>query len=225
MQFDKKLQSRPQLYTQNLKSCGFFKTVPVQVWSQVSCFNLSIFKMSPSFFQKRKSAGFSLIEVLASVLLLAGVISIIVQISYGNTRRIRKARQLEKAAHLLEKKMLEIEEKFRMDQEISTEEEGEFEEEEHYFWSYETRPFVLPSPEMLLSLANIPETEMNIKMFEIMKSVLSENTFELKLTVRYEGKKRQGFTYSLVSYFIDYQGTQHLIFENLMGLFPGNSAQ
>lgn len=163
--------------------------------------------------KNQNKRGFSLIEVLVAMLVLAGFISIVVQLSYGNTRRIKKARQLEKAANLLEFKMLELEESFKGKKIVRLPDQGEgkFENEEDYFWSYETQPLVLPHPRMLLSLIRLPENELNMKMAQILASILSQSVVELKLTVRYEGKRGKAFHHTLVSYFVNYIDTPDYI--------------
>ena len=163
--------------------------------------------------KNQNKRGFSLIEVLVSLLVLAGFISIVVQLSYGNTRRIKKARQLEKVANLLEYKMLELEESIKGENifRFPPQDEGEFKNEENYFWSYETQPLVLPHPRMLLSLISLPENELNIKMAQTLASILSQSVLELKLTVRYEGKRGKAFHYSLVSYFVNHIDTPDLV--------------
>lgn len=171
--------------------------------------------------KKRKIKGFSLIEVLASLLVLAGFMSIVVQLSYGNTRRMKKARQLEKAANLLEFKMLELEENFKGARivELPVQDEGEFENEEDYSWTYETQPFSLPNPQMLLSLIQLPENDLNLKMAQTLNGVLSESVVELKLTVHYEGRGKS-FHYSLVSYFINYENAPDFIFSRISDFLP-----
>lgn len=166
---------------------------------------------------KRNKRGFSLVEVLASVLILTGFISIVVQLSYGNARRMQKARQLEEAARLLEFKMLELEENFKGENivRLPDQDEGEFENEEGYFWGYETQPLVLPDPRMLLSLIKLPENELNIKMAQTLAGILSQSVVELKLTVYYEGKRGKSFHYSLVSYFINHMDTPDFIAEQI----------
>ncbi len=167
--------------------------------------------------------GFSLIEVLASILILAGLISIVVQLSYGNMRRMEKSRQLEKIANLLELKMLDLEEEFKGNKipELPSLDEGEFEDEEGYFWKYETQPLALPPPEILLRGAQLPQNELNLKMAGALTNVLSQSAVELKLTVRYEGKKgKKPLNYSLVSYFINYEDAPDFILSQMSSLLP-----
>ena len=176
--------------------------------------------------KKQNPKGFSLIEVLASILLLAGLISVIVQLSYGNTRRMKKARQLEKAADLLELKMLELEEEFKggeIAERFPSEQKGEFENEKNYFWTYKTQPLVLPHPRMLLSLIQLPENQLNMQMAKTLTGVLSETVVELKLTVHYEGKREKNFSYSLVSYFINYEDAPDFIFNQVLEFLPAGA--
>ena len=174
--------------------------------------------------KNQKIKGFSLIEVLASVLILAGLVSILVQLSYGNTRRMKKARLLEKTAYLLEFKMLELEERFQGEKidELPEQDEGEFENEKNYSWTYETQPLTLPSLEMFLSLIQLPENELNRKMAQTLTDVLSESITELKLTVHYKEKRGPEFHYSLTSYFINYKKAPELIFNHIGNLLPEN---
>ena len=176
--------------------------------------------------EQQITKGFSLIEVLASILVLAGLISVVVQLSYGNTRRMKKARQLEKIAGLLELKMRELEEEFKGKKiiQLPDQDEGDFESEKNYSWSYETQPLILPHPEILLSLIRIPENELNIKMAQTLTGILSESVVELKLTVHYTGKKGKKLNYSLVSYFINYDDAPDFIFNRIGEILPENMA-
>lgn len=169
--------------------------------------------------KKQKTKGFSLIEVLTSILVLAGFISILVQLSYGNTRRMKKVKQMEKAAYLLEVKMLELEEKFKMAK-LPDQDTGEFENEKNYSWTYKTQALTLPDPQMFLSLISLPENELNIKISQTLTSVLSDSVTELKLTVHYTEKRGSEFHYSLMSYFINYEEAPDLIFNRLGSLLP-----
>ena len=172
--------------------------------------------------QNNTAKGFSLVEVLVSVLILAGLISIVVQLSYGNTRRMRKSLQLEKIASLLELKMLDLEEEFKGEKisDLPEQGEGEFENEKHYFWGYKTQPLALPPLETLLSLIQLPKNELNIKMVNTLINVLSGTVVELKLTVHYGGGREKPLSYSLVSYFVNYEDAPDFIFNEMKNLLP-----
>ncbi len=173
----------------------------------------------------QKSKGFSLIEVLASLLILAGLLSIISQLFYGNNRRIRKARQLEKIASLLELKMIQLEEEFSGPKivQLPNQDKGEFKNEENYFWSYQTQAILLPSPRILLSLSRLPESELYLKMAQILTDILSDSLVELELTVHYRGKGRE-VSYSLSSYFVNYETAPDFILKSISQFLPERGA-
>lgn len=175
---------------------------------------------------QKKARGFSLVEVLAGVLLLAGLISIVVQLSYGNTRRMKKSRQLEKMASLLELKMRELEEEFEGENiaNLPDQDKGEFEGEDRYSWSYETQPLALPQPSLLLSLAQLPENELNSQMAQTLIGVAGETVVELELTVHSQTEGGKEMSHSLTAYFINYEDAPDFIFNRLRELLPAGPA-
>ena len=173
-------------------------------------------------YRKKKIRGFSLIEVLVAILLLAGMISVVVQLSYNNTRRMKKTAQIEKAASLLEQKMQELEEEFKGKKlaDLPLQNKGEFDNEKSYSWAYKTQSLQWPQPDRLLSLIQIPEDEWSLKLAHTLTEVLSKSVVELKLTVYYQKNKKQITQYSLVSYMINYEDAPDFIFYHLRNLLP-----
>ena len=167
--------------------------------------------------------GFSLLEVLTAVLILAGLIALIVEISYGTRRRIKKTIQLEKISLLLESKMLDLRGEFQGKYVIRLPEEGEgeFEEEPNYSWFYKTQALQLPESDLILSLIGFPENDLNSNVVDILKSVLSDTIVEIELTVSYQPPKGGGSTQlSLSSYFINYEQSPDFIFNELSKILP-----
>lgn len=147
--------------------------------------------------------GFTLIEILGAILILAGLVTVVSRISYGVFERSQKGRRLEIIVHLLERKMTDI----KVNQEFSSlseEEKGEFEEEEGFVWSYKTRSLSLPPASILLTLRGLPQSELNVKAINIAREILSKTVKELKLTVT-DTRAKKDISYSLVTYFVDYK--------------------
>ncbi|MBC6415859.1 MAG: prepilin-type N-terminal cleavage/methylation domain-containing protein [Bdellovibrionales bacterium] len=171
--------------------------------------------------------AFSLIEVLTTVLLLAGLISLVVQISYGNSRRAKKTRHLEKMSQILENKMLDLKTEFQGPNIINlpASGEGEFEQEPYYTWFYETQKIPLPSEDIILSLIQIPQTQLNEQWVQSFKSILSDTVIELKLTVFYNPpKKEKSIELSLSSYFVNYEESPSFILNQIMKFIPKGSS-
>ena len=170
--------------------------------------------------------AFSLIEVLSAILLLAGLIAIMVQLSYGNNRRIKKANHLRKIARLLDLKMMELKQEYQGANiaNLPPEDQGEFEEEKSYFWSYETQALQLPNRSLILSLMKLPDNPLNNQLAETLKSVFSDTVIELKLTVGYKAGKEKRLSYSLGAYFVDYDGAPDVISSQIRTLIPQGSA-
>ena len=166
--------------------------------------------------------AFSLIEVLASILVLAGLISLVVQLSYDNNRRLKKARQLRKMAMLLELKMSDLKQEYKGKNIVNlpSEDKAEFEDNKNYFWSYTTQALQLPDKDLILSIMNLPNNQLNNQMVETLSSVLSDTVMELKLTVEYRGKKKTEYRYSLKSYFVNYSEAPDSIASQLQNMLP-----
>ena len=171
-------------------------------------------------FNKR---AFSLVEILSSILLLAGLIAIVVQLSYGNNRRVKKSRQLRKIARLLELKMTELKQEYQGKNTVNllpSKEEEEFEEEKNYFWSYKTQHLQLPDRSLILSLIQLPDNQLNNQLVETLRSVLLDTVVELRLTVEYRPKQKKEYSYSLSAYFVIYDEAPHFILSQISSIIP-----
>jgi len=170
----------------------------------------------------KHKAGFSLIEVLTAVLLLAGFIALIVQISYGTRNRMQKTLQLEKISQLLESKMLELRGTYRGPDILKLPEEGEgvFEDHPDHSWIYKTQTIPLPDSDLILSLIGLPDNSLNQKVIDVFQSVLSNTIIEIELTVFYQIPKSRGKTVqlSLSSYFVNYEQAPDFVLNQMSGI-------
>lgn len=175
-----------------------------------------MFRLSKKRHTKNQKA-FSLIEVLTGVLVLAGLISIMVQISYGNRRRVKKASQLNKIAYFLDIKMNELKDRFKGKDAInlSPEDAGVFKQDERYSWSYSTQPIPFPSTDILLALFEIPENKINESILTVLKNLMSSTVIELKLTVSYQPEKGKAYSHSIASYFVNYEDAPNFILQQM----------
>lgn len=166
--------------------------------------------------------AFSLVEILASIFLLAGLIAIVVQLSYGNNRRLQKASYLRKAASLLELKMSDLKQEYQGKDifRLPSEDASEFKKYKNYFWSYTTQALQLPDKDTILSIMNLPENQLNSQMIETLREILSSTVVELKLTVEYRNKKKTEFSYSLSSYFVNYNEAPDFILNQIQNIIP-----
>ena len=153
--------------------------------------------------------GFTLIEIMTSVFILAGLVALTSLGWSGNLKRFKKAQIIEKSTLLLEQKMSELETIYKNENiaSLPEKEEGEFENEPDYKWVYVTQPFQLPSGLTLLNLQGIPQNEQSIFIANQLKEMLSSAVVELKLTVTYQkGDKTQPVKYPLSTYFVNHTG-------------------
>lgn len=170
----------------------------------------------------RRQRGFTLIEILAAVGVLAGLIAVVSFSWSGNFRRLQKSRNLNKASSLLEQKMSELEVKYKSGNRVFPleKEEGEFSEEPDYSWSYQTRPLTMPDVLTWLTAQGLPQNDMNISLTEALKNILSETVVELELTVHL---KKSGKKYSLTSYFVNYDNAPALV-ESILSKFAAQNS-
>jgi len=169
--------------------------------------------------------GFTLIEVVGSVLILAGLIAIASQVTFGSFKRMKKSERIQIVTYLLKQKMSELEAIYKNDNilNLPSEDEGVFEEEPNYSWKFQTQSFKMPSALTLLAIQNAPQTDINIKIVNVIKEVLANTVVELKLTVTYM-KANKSTDYSLVSYFVNYGDVPSYIQSTILNLLPSTDS-
>ena len=166
-----------------------------------------------------KARGFTLIEVLTAVALLAGLMAVASLSWSGNFRRLRKSENRNIINRLLEQKMAELEAKYKNENinTLPSEDKGEFFEEPNYKWQYKTQPLALPDTLTWLAAQGLPQDERNISLTEALKNILSSTVVEVQLTVQLK-KTEKG--YSLTTYFVNYDSVPGLV-GAILGQFSG----
>lgn len=165
--------------------------------------------------------GFTLIEILGSILILSLLAAVSSQITYGNFKKAQKAKILRKSNTLLQLKMSELEAEYKNESIISlpNEDKGKFEQEPNYSWEYITQPFQMPSALTLLQTQELAQNDINIKVIEVIRDILTKTIIELKLTVVYS-KGLQQLKYSLSSYFVNYAVLPFEVQQSLQSIIP-----
>ena len=154
----------------------------------------------------KRERGFTLIEVLISLVIVAGAIIAAASLWSGNFMRIRKANLQYDVATLLERKMVEIEAKYSVKplNEIPEEENGDFGSEfPQYRWTLKTRELELPDMTALLMAKQEGADEMLISMIKQMTEFLNKAIKEAKVSV-FVKRKGKELEFSATQYFIDY---------------------
>jgi general secretion pathway protein I len=150
--------------------------------------------------------GFTLLETLLAVVILSTGILLLTSSWSGSFARIRKTQLNQEVAALLERKMAEIDLKYRGKalEQIPEEDADDFGSEyPQYKWKMTSREFQPPN---LTNLLSQQEGGMKDQMSMIIGKLtdhLSKTIKEVKLSVIYTGSKKP-LEYSIVTYFVDY---------------------
>lgn len=152
------------------------------------------------------SRGFTLIEVLVALFILAGGIVVVGNSWSGNFMRMRKTTLFNDVATLLERKMLETEAKYKGKpiEEIPAEDEGDFGTEfKQYHWKMESKDLKFPDmTAMIVSQGDADETL--ISMMKQVTEFLDKCIKEVKVTIYAKSAAGKQVEFSAVEYFMDY---------------------
>lgn len=154
----------------------------------------------------KHNKGFSLIEVLVALAILAGGIIIVSSSWSGNFLRVRKSTLYNNVSVLLERKMTEIDALYRGKSidEIPDEDSGDFGSDfPEYRWTLNSQPFEMPDLSANLTSQKGGADDTLIQVLKQMKEFMSESVVEAKVTVFVKGRSKE-IKFSATTYFVDY---------------------
>ena len=160
---------------------------------------------TPKKMEKNNHAGFSLLEVMISVGILAMVVVTISTGWSGNLLRVRQSRLKHNVAALLERKAVEIETKFHgqpIDEIVD--ESGDFGSEfKKYRWDFKIKEFQMPDLAPILISRDEGADDLLLSMVSQMTEFISNSVKEGTLSVIVKLGKKE-VKYSITMYFVDY---------------------
>jgi prepilin-type N-terminal cleavage/methylation domain-containing protein len=155
----------------------------------------------------RRADGFTLIEVLVALMILAGGILMVSLAWSGNFMHIRKSNLYSNVAVLLERKMVETEAKYREKPitEIPEEEHGDFgSDHPQYRWAMKSHDMKFPDITPLLTSQDEGADETLLTMVKQMTEYLDKTVKEVRVSVFVKGSKGREQEFAATQYFVDY---------------------
>lgn len=154
-----------------------------------------------------KRNGFTLIEVLIALFILAGGILMISLAWSGSIMHLRKSALFNDVSTLLERKMVEVEAYYKDKdlKEIPEDDEGDFgSDHPQYRWTLKSREMKFPDITPLIVGQSEGGDEMLINMIKQMTEYLDKTVKEVRVTVFVKSKGGKEVQFSATQYFIDY---------------------
>lgn len=149
--------------------------------------------------------GFTLLEVLVALMILAGGLLVLNNSWTTNNLRLRKANVFNNSATLLQKKMVEMEALYKEKalEEIPESEGGDFgSDHPNYRWEMKSRELEFPDLSALI-IGDGRGDETLLTMIRQMTELISKSIKEVKVTIFVKTKKKE-VSFSATTYFVDY---------------------
>lgn len=162
----------------------------------------------------KNTKGFTLLEVVIALGIMASVMVLLTSGWRGNFNRVKKIKYRTQAAYLLQQKMTEVENLYRERpaQMPTDKQKGTFEGDKfkNFSWEWESKEFEMPDLKRLLA-ANGQQDEMAQNIASQMQNYFERSIFEVKVTLLYKSAlKAEPIKTSVSTIFVDYNQTLNI---------------
>ncbi|MFN7454105.1 MAG: type II secretion system protein [Pseudobdellovibrionaceae bacterium] len=152
--------------------------------------------------------GFTLIEVMMAIVIMASTLILLANSWSGAFNRLRKTQNNFEVAALLERKMAEIELQYRgksTDEIPELLEDGFGDDYPQYRWKMESSKLEFPDMSSLIPESPGGQTELLPSIIRQMGEAISNSVKEVRVTVLFTPPDTtKTLTYSVTTYFVDY---------------------
>lgn len=151
--------------------------------------------------------GFTLLEVIMAIAIMSTGILLVAMSWSGTFQRMRKTQINTEVVALLERKMAEIDAKYKNKplENIQELEEDNFGDEyPEYSWKMESRKFEMPDLTGYLTAQEGGADQFTMMTMKTFTEHLSKTIKEVKVTVIYKPTNKPAQNYSITTFFVDY---------------------
>jgi len=160
--------------------------------------------LTKNFFSSR---GFTLLETLIALAIMAGGLTLLVTSWSGSFMRLKKTQSAFEMAMLLEQKMGEIEFEYRgksLDS-IPDDDTGEFEEGyPDYTWELKSKKLEFPDLSTLMTSESGGADQMTLTVMKQLVETINKSVKEVTVTLIYKKNPKKPIKHSVTTYFVDY---------------------
>lgn len=157
----------------------------------------------------KQKNGFTLIETVIAMGIIASGLLLLVNTWGGAFVRLDRTQKSFELASLLERKMADIEIKYRGKNidEIKEEDEGDFDGFPNYTWKMSSRKLEFPDLSGALTGRDGGADAMTLTAIKQLTEVLSKSIKEVTVAVVYTKPGKKPIEHSVTTYFVDYTKT------------------